>query len=106
MPVICQQVVLEEHQYENDISIMFSSTQSAASAEGSSMENENRAAFSLTRRIGSTNYLVNVHCSESTTETIEDKIIRLIRSEAVEISPECGIMDAPQTSRRSERSAL
>ena len=84
---------------------MFSSSQSAAGAEGSPMETENRAAFSLTRRIGSTNYIVNVHCSESTGETFEDKIIRLIRGEAMEISPECGIMSVPQTSRRSERSA-
>ena len=69
------------------------------------MENENGAAFSLTRRIGSTNYIVNVHCSESATETLEDKIFRLIRDETMEISPEYGIMAVPPTSRQSERSA-
>ena len=63
------------------------------------MENENGTAFSLTRRVGSTNYIVNVHCSESATETLEDKIFRLIRNEAMEISPECGIMKQPQMSR-------
>ena len=63
------------------------------------MGNENGAAFSLTRRIGSTNYIVNVHCSESATETIEDKIFRLIRNEAMEIGMECGIMKQPQMSR-------
>ena len=63
------------------------------------MENENGAAFSLTRRIGSTNYIVNVHCSESATKTMEDKIFRLIRNEAMEIGMECGIMKQPQMSR-------
>ena len=63
------------------------------------MENESGAAFSLTRRIGSTNYIVNVHCSESATETFEDKIFRLIRNEAMEIGMECGIMKQPQMSR-------
>ncbi len=69
------------------------------------MENESGAAFSLTRRIGSTNYIVNVHCSETATETFEDKIYRLICSEAMEIGHACGIMAVPQTSRQSERSA-
>jgi len=69
------------------------------------MENESGAAFSLTRRIGSTNYIVNVYCSETATETFEDKIYRLICSEAMEIGHGCGIMAVPQTSRQSERSA-
>ena len=68
------------------------------------MENESRAAFSLSRRIGATNYIVNVHCSKSTTETMEDKIVRLIRGEAMEISRERSRMAVPQTCRRSERS--
>ena len=37
----------------------------------------------LTKRIGSTTYKVNVHFSETSKETIGDKIIRLIQSEAV-----------------------
>jgi len=36
----------------------------------------------LTKRIGTTNYKVNVHFSETSKETIGDKIIRLIQSEA------------------------
>ena len=68
------------------------------------MDNERRATFSFTRRIGSTNYIVNAHCSKTATETLEDKIFRLICNEA-EINPECGIMAVPQTSRQSERSA-
>lgn len=38
-------------------------------------------AMSLQKRIGSTTYVVNVHFSETTNETIEDKILRLMKSE-------------------------
>ena len=34
------------------------------------------------KRVGSTLYLVNVHFSESSKETMEDKILRLVKSEA------------------------
>ena len=34
------------------------------------------------KRIGSTNYRVNVHFSDTSKETINDKIIRLIKSES------------------------
>ena len=37
----------------------------------------------LRKRIGSTVYEVSVHFSETNTETIEDKILRLIEREAV-----------------------
>ena len=47
----------------------------------------------LTRHIGKTTYTVRVHLSETTNETMEDKILRLIR------------MELPQMSRQSERSA-
>ena len=39
-------------------------------------------AMRLTKRIGTTTYKVNVHFSETSKETIGDKIIRLIQSEA------------------------
>ena len=35
----------------------------------------------FTKRVGSTNYVVSVHFSRATKETLEDKILRLIRSE-------------------------
>lgn len=38
----------------------------------------------LLKRIGSTNYKVAVHFSETSTETLDDKIVRLIKREAVE----------------------
>jgi len=35
----------------------------------------------FTKRIGSTNYRVNVHFSKTSRETINDKILRLIKNE-------------------------
>jgi hypothetical protein len=37
----------------------------------------------LTKRIGQTTYMVNVHFSDTSKETMSDKIVRLIQSEAV-----------------------
>jgi hypothetical protein len=36
----------------------------------------------LRKRIGSTTYEVSIHFSETSTETLEDKILRLIEREA------------------------
>ena len=36
----------------------------------------------ITRRIGSTTYKLKVHFSETATETMEDKILRMIRNES------------------------
>ena len=69
------------------------------------MENNRTTTFILSRRIGSTNFTVNARCSDTAAETFEDKIIRLIRNDTMEISADCGIMESPQTSRQSERSA-
>ena len=64
-----------------------------------------RTTFTLSRRIGSTNYRVNACCSDTAAETFEDKIFRLIRNEAMEIDEKCVILAVPQTNRKSERSA-
>ena len=64
-----------------------------------------RTTFTLSRRIGSTNYRVNACCSDAATETFENKIFRLIRNEAMEIDEKCVILAVPQTNRQSERSA-
>jgi hypothetical protein len=37
--------------------------------------------LNLLKRIGSTTYMVNVHFSETSKETLEDKILRLIERE-------------------------
>ena len=58
----------------------------------------------MTRRIGSTTYKVKVAFSGKA-EPMEDKILRMIRNEAMEIDGKSGIMETPLMSRQSERSA-
>ena len=59
----------------------------------------------IIRRIGGTTYKVRVAFSETAAETMEEKILRMIRNERVTNDGTCGIMEAPQMSRQSERSA-
>ena len=59
----------------------------------------------LTRRIGSTTYKVKVAFSGCGAEPMEDKILRMIRNEAMEMGEKGGIMETPLMSRQSERSA-
>ena len=59
----------------------------------------------LTRRIGQTTYKVRVYLSEDAGETMEDKILRLIRNDGLAKDENRGIMSVPQMSRQSERSA-
>ena len=68
-------------------------------------EKEKQGFYMINRRIGSTIYRVRVYGSETATETMEDKILRLIRNDGLANQPECGIMELPQMSRPSERSA-
>ena len=55
-------------------------------------------------RIGKTTYNVKVYCTESG-ETMEDKILRIVRNEAFKNDEACAIISIPQMSRQSERSA-
>ena len=57
------------------------------------------------RRIGSTTYKVRVHFSDTSQETINDKILRLIQREAVTNGAGCGTMGIPQTSQPLEGSS-
>lgn len=59
----------------------------------------------MTRRIGSTTYKVKVVFADTETDTMEDKILRIIRNEAVTNDGTCDIINPPQMSRQSERSA-
>ena len=59
----------------------------------------------IIRRIGSTTYKVKLVFSDTGQETMEDKIMRLISRETVTNAGTCAIMDSPQMSRQSERSA-
>ena len=68
------------------------------------MEQNKREQF-IIRRIGGTTYKVRVVFNESGGETMEDKILRMIRNETVITGGTCGIIDSPQMSRQSERSA-
>jgi len=49
----------------------------------SATEKSKNKPLCLTKRIGSTTYKVSVHFSETSKETMGDKIVRLIKSEAV-----------------------
>ena len=58
----------------------------------------------MIRRIGSTTYKVKVYFKEDG-ETIEDKILRIVRNEGFKSDEPCGIIKLSQMSRQSERSA-
>ena len=60
----------------------------------------------ITRRIGSTTYKVRVEFCENATETMEEKILRMIKNESLTDGEKCGIIESPQMSRQSERSAV
>ena len=68
------------------------------------MEQNKREQF-IIRRIGGTTYKVRVVFNESGGETMEEKILRMIRNEGVTNGGTYGIMETPQMSRQSERSA-
>lgn len=68
-------------------------------------KNENSNFSYMTRRIGGTTYKVKVVFSDTEKETMEDKILWMIRNETVTTGETCGIIDPPQMSRQSERSA-
>ena len=59
----------------------------------------------MTKRIGSTVFKVRVHLPEDGKETAEEKMLRIIQNEVKTADENCGIIEVPQTSRQSERSA-
>ena len=68
------------------------------------MEQTQQEQF-IIRRIGGTTYKVRVVFNESGGETMEDKILRIVRNDMVTNDGTYGIMEIPQMSRQSERSA-
>ena len=68
------------------------------------MEQNKREQF-IIRRIGGTTYKVKVVFNESGYETMEDNILRIVRNDMVTNDGTYGIMETPQMSRQSERSA-
>ena len=69
------------------------------------VKNESKNFAYTTHRIGGTTYKVKVVFNESGTETMEDKILRIVRNDMVTSDGTYGIMETPQMSRQSERSA-
>ena len=61
-------------------------------------KNENSNFSYMTRRIGGTTYKVKVVFSDTEKETMEDKILRMIRNETVTTGETCSIIDSPQMS--------
>ena len=65
--------------------------------------------FCLSRGLGDVykrqTYKVKVVFNENGGETMEDKILRIVRNDMVTNDGTCGIMETPQMSRQSERSA-
>lgn len=67
-------------------------------------ETNNKYSY-MTRRIGATTFKVKVVYNDTGSETMEDKILRIVRNEVLENGEKCDIMELPQMSRQSERSA-
>lgn len=73
------------------------------------MQKAYKSTGTFTRRIGNTNYRVNVFCDEAAEESFQNKALRLIRSEIGRIEKivangfqdrtSCGIINLPQMSR-------
>ena len=61
-------------------------------------------AVFLTRHIGNTTYKVRVYLSETAEETMEDKILRLIRNDGLANQPESSLDKS--LSRRSSWSSM
>ena len=68
------------------------------------MEQNKREQF-IIHRIGGTTYKVKVVFNENGGETMEDKILRIVRNDMVTNDGTYSIMETPQMSRQSERSA-
>ena len=68
------------------------------------MEQNKREQF-IIHRIGGTTYKVKVVFNENGGETMEDKILRIVRNDMVTNDGTYAIIETPQMSRQSERSA-
>lgn len=66
---------------------------------------ESHNDFYTTLRIGNTLFKVRLKFAPDAHETMEDKIIRMIRNEVLEKPQNYATMTVPQTSPQSERSA-
>ena len=76
-------------------------TNAVAMAQGGFVHAE---SLNVQKRIGSTVYEIEVYVKTSTGETIEEKIMRLIRND-LNTAPSRGNLNMPQTGRLPERSS-
>lgn len=61
--------------------------------------------FTVTEKIGHTTYEARAFCLADGKDTFEEKFLRVIHHAALDFFGTHGIMNIPQTSRQSERSA-
>jgi hypothetical protein len=66
--------------------------------------NANQAKLTLRKRIGSTVYVTKLYVKNDAAETMDDKILRIIRNEW-NCSQKNGTIGLPQTGRLPERSS-
>ena len=65
----------------------------------------NQAKLTLRKRIGSTVYVTKLYVRNDAAETMDDKILRLIRND-LHYTQKDDIMVLPQTGRLPERSSI
>ncbi|MDR1764896.1 MAG: transposon-encoded TnpW family protein [Lachnospiraceae bacterium] len=65
--------------------------------------NDEREPGKFAIRIGSTTYTVTIHFSETSTETLDDKILRLAQNDGLDF--QSGNADPTRTGRLPERSS-
>jgi hypothetical protein len=61
---------------------------------------------SFTKQIGSTTFTVNVHFSEKSHDTIEDKILHIIKNDILTNRSDCATISLSQADWLSERTAV
>ena len=59
----------------------------------------NRDYVFMSKRIGTTTYKVKIYFNDKGTETMQDKIFRVILNHPLANDEFCGIMETPQMSR-------
>ncbi len=53
----------------------------------------------MTKRIGNTTYCIEVVLTENGTQSLEDKLLRLVRNDPLATGDECGILAMSQAPR-------
>lgn len=74
-----------KHRLTLNVSWCFLCFRERSNMENQTQTQETTTANSFTKQIGKTTYLVNVHFSETSTETLQDKMERLIKNECINL---------------------